>query len=157
MDENTKRHFDAVAELWKRCWQNIVERRGYEWRVAFTLWTAFAALIALILKRQLPPRGYPVCPGVIIIAGIGLLLCIIHGVWLAALGKRTVIDREMAIHYEEILRRLSDSAFPAALEARIEKMRQKQKTSFDWSRQAQLAVTLVLFFAAILTVLAIVG
>jgi hypothetical protein len=97
MDEDTKRRFDGIVELWRHSWQRITERAKEEWRAAYTLWTAFAALIALILKLPAQKDYFPL--GVF---GIGLTLCIIHGLWLVGIGRRHSVDRKMAFHYEDI-------------------------------------------------------
>lgn len=153
MDENTTRRFDGIVELWKRSWQSIIERRDYEWRVAFTLWAAFAALIGLMLTNRLPGTMW----GIFIAAFlIGLFLCILHALYLDGVGKRHFIDREIAFHYERILQALTNSTFDAELESRLEKVRDKQKTLLgDWSRKVQISVTVVLFISVLLVILAV--
>jgi len=147
MDEDTKRQFDGIAELWKHCWQSIAERRRNEWRAAYTLWTAFAALIALILRGELRAQTH-YFPFVLV---FGLVLCFIHGSFLVGIGKRHSRDREMAFHYEDILRDLSNSGFDEELKRHLKEERKKQKAGpwfkilfCDWSRRAQFLVTVLL-------------
>ena len=150
MDENTKRRFDGIVELYTRCWQNLYERRTYEWRVAFTLWTAFAVFLAVVLTKSLSaPKEIVFWVSFV----MGLILCCIHGVWLHGLGKRNTLDREMAIHYEKLLRGLSNSNFSRELKTRLDEIRKKLDSPLDWSRGSQLAVTVVLYVAVLLMIL----
>ena len=152
MDEKEKRRFDAVMQLHNSSWKRVTERRHYEWRIAFTLWTAFAAFIAIVVTRALQiPTGH-LFWGVI---ALGLVLCIIHGFWLKGLGKAIDTDREMAVHYVKILRNLSNSNFDKEFEDRLNKQKIQRGLFGDWSRRCQLAVTVVLCVALILAVLAV--
>jgi hypothetical protein len=156
MDEDTKRQFDGIAELWKHCWQSIAGRRRNEWRAAYTLWTAFAAFIVLILRDELLRAQTHYFHFVLV---FGLVLCFIHGSFLVGIGKRHSRDREMAFHYEDILRDLSNSGFDEELKRGLKEERKKQKAGpwskilfCDWSRRTQFLVTVVLFFLLALVV-----
>lgn len=152
MDEDTKRRFDAIVELWKQPWQRISERRSYEWRVAFTLWTALAAFIGLVVTGRLSaPRQALVWA----IKIIGLIVCVLHAWYLCGLGKAHDTDRHIAIHYERILQVLANAGFEKDLAEKLEGIRKKQGTLFgDWSRRIQIAVTILIYCAAILAALA---
>jgi hypothetical protein len=170
MDEDTKRQLDGIVlELWKQGWQKIAERKKGEWQVAYTLWTAFAAFIVLILKGDLLAQTRCSYLDVLSFLGVfvvGSLLCCIHGYWLIGYGKRLAIDRKMAIHYEDILRKRSYSQFEDSFKQILENKRKeqdilmKQEQSVlktfttvvlgDWSRGAQFSVTMLLFLLALL-------
>ena len=154
MDENTKRCCDTIYQLCKDSWERVSERRHYEWRAAFTLWTAFGAFIAIALTHtEIFTRSNLLATlvGVIIVGGI---LCVLHWRWLKGLGEATALDREIAIHYEKILRDLSDSKFPKNLQDKIDKQKKKLETFWgDWSRSKQLLVTVALCVISILVVL----
>ena len=152
MDENTKRRFDGIVELWKLPWQSISERRSYEWRVTLTVWTAFAGFIVVVLTEKLTAPKCVVCLGASL---IGLAICILHVLYLKGLGERHDVDRQTAIHYEKILRELSQSSFDNDFERRLEEMRKKQATLFgDWSRRVQFCVRVILYVTVVLIVLA---
>jgi hypothetical protein len=155
MDEDTKRRFDGIVELWKHCWQSVAERRKNEWRAAYTLWTAFAALIVLILRGELRRAQTNYFPFVLVLI-FGLALCFIHGWWLVGIGRRHSINRRMAVHYEDILRTLSNSDFDEELKKRLKGERKKQEAEpwfrvlfCDWSRRVQFSVTVLLFLLAL--------
>jgi hypothetical protein len=93
MDDSAKRRFDAVATLWEGCWNRITERRVYEWRATFALWTALALLISTLFTQVLPKT--PLVP-----AGIGVLglsIVVFHSLFLAGVGTSHANDRDMAI------------------------------------------------------------
>ena len=148
MDENAKRRFDAVAVLWKGCWDRIQERRTYEWKTTLTLWTALALLVGALLTNALPA-------GCVLSVGVGILGFLVvgaHWVYLGGLGKRHADDRDMAIHYERILRDLTGSDFDQALKDRLAKMTKRQRSLFrEWSRRVQASVSLILWLTALLT------
>ncbi len=155
MDENEKRRFDAIIELHNSAWRRVTERRTYEWRVAFTLWTAFAAFIAIVVTRMELINQHSVYTVLIGLGGIGVALCIIHGRWLRGLGEAVDDDRNMAIHYERILQGLSNSEFDTEFRNYLDTKLPKQSTFWgNWSRPNQLFITIVLFITSILAVLA---
>jgi hypothetical protein len=162
MDEDTKRRFDGIVELWKDRWQSIANRRKNEWRAAYTLWTALAALIVLILKDDLPAelasrsfaaRALLFC----LVALFGLALCVIHAAFLVGIGKRHSDDREMAFYYEDELRRLITPGFDEEfiMHFDLKRKREKQKAGpwfktllGDWSRPVQFLMTVLLSLLA---------
>ena len=148
MNEDAKRRFDAVAVLWKGCWDRIKERRTYEWKTTLTLWTALALLVGALLTNALPA-------GAMLSAGVGVLGALVvaaHWVYLAGLGKRHADDREMAIHYERILRNLTGSDFDPALKDRLATVTKHHRSLFrEWSRRVQASVSFILWLTALLT------
>ena len=151
MDENTKRRFDAVAKLSYRAWENLHKRRAYEWRVAFTLWTAFALFLGILLTGQLSASKGLLFSGCFV---MGLIMCLIHAYWLNGLGISETFDREMAIHFESLLQQMSNSEFNDDLQARLDKRRKELARPLDWSRRPQLAVSVVLYIAILLVIIA---
>ena len=148
MNENEKRRFDAIWELCKSSWQRISERRVYEWRVNFTLWTTFAAFIAIVVTRTLPVQQIYLFWGVV---AIGAALSVIHWRWLKRLNDATWSDNCIAIHYEEILRELSSSGFDKDLKKDLHQIREKQKSLWrNGARLSGLFITIVLYIATIL-------
>jgi hypothetical protein len=92
MDEETKRRFEALIELWKQPWQRISERRSSEWRVAFTLWTALAGFIGLLVKYGPQIHHNHETYGFAAIVAIGVFICFIHGWYLGGLGEAHYFD-----------------------------------------------------------------
>jgi hypothetical protein len=75
-----------------------------------------------------------------------------HWVYLGGLGKRHADDREMAIHYERILRSLTGSDFDQALKDRLATVVKHHRSLFrEWSRRVQASVSLILWLTALLT------
>lgn len=137
MDDNSKRRFDAILELYKQCWHRVTERRVYEWRATFAVWAAFAAFAGIVLTNQSTqflPRDWPI---VLVLSLVGLALCGIHFFWLQGLGRRHAQDRKEAFFYLAILQELSQSTFQRPDENPSTVLR-------DWSRKYQWLITVVL-------------
>jgi hypothetical protein len=153
MDEEAKWRCDTIYQLCKDSWELVRVRHSYAWRAAFSLWTAFGAFIAIALTHEeiFTRLNLPVT--LIIVILIGGALCILHWRWLKGLGAANAIDREIAIHYEKILRELSGSEFPENLQNKIDAQKKKLETFWgDWSRPKQLLITVALCVVAILAV-----
>ena len=116
---NDKERFDSLHALWKGAWENFHERRRYEWKFSFGIWTALvliAGQIALVeIKNQPTPlsRALLILLSVIILVGILLT----HVWWLVAVRQAHKTDRNIADCYEnemlkitngELLEKLAD-------------------------------------------------
>jgi len=151
MDEDAKRRFDAIVQLHDAQWRRITERRAYEMRASYALWAAFGAFAAIVVTNALPVSRWPLFWGVF---ALGLLLSAIHACWLRGLGNAHDTDRQMAVHYAGILQSLSSSGFATDLQHHLDKQPKWRGLSKDWSRRCQVAVTLALWVAVMLAVVA---
>ena len=156
MKEEAKMEYDAVVVLWTRSWQNISERRTYEWRVAFSLWTALAAVISIILTKRVPDTALTLFPGFLSVALFVAAITVVHAWWLHGAGKARDFDRRMAFHYEDKLRQLSNSDFPDDLKIQLLGRRRAQRGLWgDWSQLPQITVTLLFGLAACMVFVAV--
>ncbi len=147
MNENQQRRAEIIKALYDRSWQNISERRSYEWRAAYMVWIALAAIIVLAVQNELSVQ--PI--SIIGIGIIGLFLCLLHTRWLNGLQKQHSLEVKKAIFYEESLRGLADVTLNKNLAKELEARRQTQESLWtDWSASVQLGVTYTLWIASIL-------
>ncbi|MFC1918806.1 hypothetical protein ACFLWW_02385 [Chloroflexota bacterium] len=152
MNTDKKRDLDAVMELCKMSWDRISERRRYEWRIAFGLWGAIGAFIALLLTGQI--SGFSEVSMAWSVGIVGLIISVIYGVWLRELNISNGLDHEIAWDDEEKLRELSGSPFRDDLLGRLKKRRKKMKSfCSSWSSINELIVTILLVGLAVLVVI----
>lgn len=150
MDTNTKNRFDSIALLWKGAWDNFNNRRVYEWKICLAIWTVFAIFIGSNISGDYKIFDIKIIVGIILIGG---LITIIHARWIFGLGRANRVDREIAIHYERILQKLSNSEFSEKLEKRIKSPRLQMGKVSNWSHSTQIGITLLLYLASILIIL----
>lgn len=122
VNDNAKRDFDGILELWKDCWRRITERRTYEWRTAYTLWAALAGFIVLVLtKPPSPLQSLPKNWLVFWMFIFSIILVSLHVVWLFYFYYAHKTDHEMAFEYERLLREYVDGSLSARIEAVLQK------------------------------------
>ena len=140
MNEDVKRVFDALAELWSGRWENFNQRRIYEWKLSLAIWGAATAFIIGCISGKFPQVGLPVLYWTIAIAGA---IAVLHITWLYGLGVNNENDRTVMHDYEERMRQLVLADF---------KPRQFEKSGplLNWSHGPQVGITLLLYLGAIL-------
>lgn len=152
MDTETKNQFDAINELCKGAWEQFNERRRFEFKVCIAVWTALSAFIALILTGRLIESSN----SIFVIIGTSIcviLITVFHSIWIRGLGKANSLDRNIAIHYERFLQKITNTNFPIELENKLKGPRDKMgKLIANWSHRAQIGVTITLAIASILAV-----
>jgi hypothetical protein len=100
MDEDTKREFDALAELRSAAWESYSGRREHEWKVSLALWTSLSALTGFALGRDLGLKSRSVCFGALIVA---LIVLFLHTYWLHRLAKSNQVDRGLERHFRRLM------------------------------------------------------
>lgn len=148
MDETGKRRFDAIATLWKNNWENFNERRKYEWKLAFGIWTAPAIFISRFVFEEPPRPEIGIKVGACILA---LVAIVAHYLFLWGLLKKENRDIRIMVHYQGFLHTLSGLVLSPELEYKPKEIR--WFTPFrDWSCRTQVAITAVLYATVILLV-----
>lgn len=145
MDEETKRRFDALYQLFEGCHIAISERRKYEWRATLSLWGVFIGLVATLLTRPLTIPRTLLLPITIFL----LLILVFHWRWLASVGARHDENRETLDFYEEKMHNLLELA--SFYQSQLGKRKQLRHSilGLDWSRWIQLAVSIILASLAV--------
>jgi len=133
-----------AAEFW---WGRYDQRLGVVWKIHFTLWTALAAAIGILLTDQMPYKGDGVIIGSLI---FGIVLLVLHIYLVQNHARMNSIDRRrFDVYYEEFKRQV-DIQYPEDLEEDVNGTRSNcaspchYASIFVWSITLILAVLLVL-------------
>ncbi len=103
MSDDQKRKFDMIYALRSAASDSFNKRRDPEWRITLSLWTAFAALIGILLAREpnLKIDAAIKYGGAIVVA----VLVIVHVWFLGGLQEANRIDRDLSDHYDDFIER----------------------------------------------------
>ncbi len=116
MNEDEKRRFDAIAQLYQRSWDQFNARRQFEFRVALAYWATLAAASAGSVQLE----SFPQIPGgKLLIVGFAIATTVLHIFWMWGIWRGQGTDQMVAIHYQAQLQKLSQTEFPPALSAII--------------------------------------
>ena len=149
-----KDRFDAISIMYKQAWNNFNERRKYESKISYGIFTVYALTIAGILTQidKTTINGSTFLWGTILIGGIVLIL---HCLYLRGAFRANFIDRKIAVHFEGIMQTLSSSEFDIDFKKNfISKSNlSKDKIPFflaTWHPIVLILISLVLYIALIL-------
>lgn len=152
MKATEKNRFDSIYLLWKGAWNQFNIRRTYEWKFCLAVWTALSSFIALVLTGRLhlfENSGF-IITGTSICA---ILILVLFIIWINGLSKACDKDREIAYHYERILKQLSRSNFNKKL---LKELEMTLTIMFiplkKWNQFVQISITIVLTIACVLAV-----
>lgn len=137
---SAKEKFDAcmkLAEYFLEMWES---RRGFEWKIAFGLWTLLGAATVTLRGKG----------GLSLYMVVTIVLVFEFG-WLWNLWSRSDTEKRAGKHYrdqaEQMMKNRAQSIVPFAYEERP--FRHKiWEFAKDWSMQFQLIVTALLAWAA---------
>lgn len=154
MTEEQKRRFDALETLRKAAYDSFDARRGYEWKFCFSAWTAFALFIgALVTQPVETGKALPMTGSWPFLATMGMsaALTILHGVWLAGVGRANRADRLISYHFRREMINVSlVLPFADGLERELSVLRGRMGYLKSSSHGSQLAITGLLAAGAIL-------
>ena len=137
MCPDQKNRFDALAVLWERAWKSIDERRGYEWKFAFGVWTALGLVIIGLLRQDIQSTD---CTALLLSFAYHALpaVILIHLFWLCSLLRINRINIKIADHYQDKMLQMVDRDF-------IEELKRITEHWPDcWSIVCQIAITILL-------------
>ena len=92
---------DKAGILLGKCelaWSQFNQRRGYEWKLSFGIWTAIALFIATLLRNDTLAFG---CPAKVLLTILAILILAIHGIFLLGIKLGNDVDRRIAYFYEQ--------------------------------------------------------
>src|SRR5262245_41873946 len=107
MTEDEKRRFDALESQRKAHYDSFDQRRAYEWKLSFGLWTAMAAFLATLITQpvqqgqQFPVSGRLASVATFIVAAF---IVFVHTKFLIGMGRANNADRRMSWHFEREMR-----------------------------------------------------
>ncbi len=146
MTEDEKRRADILLGLMKQAWANAHGRRSYEWKLSLGMWSALVLFTSGILTAKRECLDGLDRDGVLVSTiAVCAIIAWVHYCWLTRALPRQDCDRKEALNLEKKLCVLAGHEFPEG------------KLTLDnawWSMGPQLAITLVLCLAAILSLIA---
>ena len=104
-----KERFDSISILYIQAWDNFNERRRYEIKISYSVYTVYALAIAglfMTVKEKYLNDTFIWGTGI-----VGGVLILIHLMWLISITRANYIDRKIAIHYEEFLQTIANCCF----------------------------------------------
>ncbi len=116
MNENEKRRFDAISQLYQRAWEQFNARRRYEFQVGLAYWTALAAALAGSVNLESFPR---IPGGKPLLVGFAIVTIALHIFWMWGIWRAHGTDQKIAIHYQTHMQTLSQTEFPQGLSENI--------------------------------------
>jgi hypothetical protein len=94
-DEVQKR--DVYLRLADRAQHRFDQRREYEWKVNFGLWTAIGLALGFLLSADAPIDSKMKWAATILLA----IIVLVYGYWISMLHVRARRDRDTSIHWED--------------------------------------------------------
>lgn len=108
MDENQKRRFDAIAQLYQRSWEQFNDRRRHEFKITITYWAAIAVASAGSFKLNSPLE---IPGGKVTLIGFALLIILLHVLWVRGVWRAQGTDQQIAIFYQNALQKIASIEF----------------------------------------------
>jgi hypothetical protein len=143
-----------LTRLRKAAYDSFDQRRSYEWKLSFGIWTAMAAFSAMLVTQPINEgRALPVAGvwSVLATALVAAAIAYVHIKFLSGMGRAHNADRLISWHYEREMRdRLLVLPFGSELDEELDRLRSRMGTIGNWSYFSQYAITLLLGAAAVL-------
>jgi hypothetical protein len=98
-EETKKTRADFYMKLSDRAWDRLKSKRGFEWRVAFGIWSAFAAGTGFVLTSTSVSVGWPAFLGGFLLSA--LILWYFLRSWLPYMKKTFDEDWQRAVGWEK--------------------------------------------------------
>jgi hypothetical protein len=122
MNEDQKRQFDAIASLRSWAWQSFDRRRDFEWKVGIAIWTSLAALIGILLTKDIPAQDGVIKWGAVVFA---VMLLSLHARFSLGVSRGNSLDRDQQQWYDALLDKQFGPFLTPELKVQIEKQRQR--------------------------------
>lgn len=149
MEDSDRRRFESIYSLMQAAQNSFNERRIYEWKFNLSIWTAFAIVIAGLLQPIKQGETFPLDYRAIIGSVVlGALIIAIHIYWSHCCSRANAIDKKIAIHYSNELKRIISLQFPTELELFISNL-PKNIGWTQWSQLSQITITSLLVICII--------
>lgn len=159
----TQLQLDALKAIRESAFQRWDKRRGYEWQLSISIWTAFAAFSGLVLNKDFPITNSHMVARYVV--SFGLLIFGSHFYYLWKMFSHTIGDAGILRWAEQEIYRLflEDSESKAEMPRYVPKVDQSGKISAsgflmypNLSRYGivQVIITAILIVGAVCAVLA---
>lgn len=147
-----KQRFDSISIMYKQAWGNFNERRKYESKINFGIYTVYALTIAGILTQL--KSNFITIDFVYGVSALSLILFIIHWMFIVGVYRANCKDRMCALYFEKIMQNLTQSDYSVDLLKILAKTQLRgtelPKARKNWNVQVQVLITFVLSVTAII-------
>ena len=149
MNEEVRRRFESIFQLYALSWQQFNTRRTYEWQVTISIWTALALAIAGVSNIREIPK---ILGGIWTLLSFGIMIVFLQVWWCRGIANGNKIDRLIAFHYEAILQNISNSEFSVDLKNKLKPSHSTFGKIFHWNYMLQIGVSALLIALLIVIV-----
>lgn len=150
MNDDQRRRFESIFQLYSHAWNQFNTRRTYEWQICISLWTALSLAIAGVVNASSLPVSKDASVVVVLICSVVLIIMLLLQYWFVyGVAKAHKHDREMAVHFGDKLQELSDSKFLDALKTDLKNGRNNWGKPLNWSSGLQLGFSVLLSISLI--------
>ena len=153
MKDDEQKRFESLETLRAAAYTSFNDRRGHEWKLSLSIWTALAILLAGLIQPLKPGEIFPLWGTCVwlVFALAGLLLVVLHAVWSFWAARANEIDNKIRFHFrDEMINNTLKLPFGSELNGIISNHVQ---APFGWTRRyplVQVGTTLLLVAGVVL-------
>jgi hypothetical protein len=155
MTEDVRRRFESFETLRAAAYTSFNDRRGHEWKLALSIWTSLAILLAGLIQPAKSGESFPLhgrWPWVLF-AVAGLALVFLHGFWSSWASRANRIDQNIFLHLRDKMLAEIKSPLPDDVKAMIAQ-HPRPVGWYQTPHLVQVSITALLSVGAILVVYA---
>ena len=150
LSEESKWYFDSIEVLRGTAWKSFSERRSFEWKLSFGIWTALALSNAGLAADEASLASF----WERVLASLcALLIVVVHGGWAYYLDQVNQADLQKSYVYETqqmlFLGFSKDTKPGAELFKIIDRMNRRPWYEKRWGHLTQVAITAILVMGVI--------
>lgn len=155
MTEGERRRFESLEALRVAAYTSFNDRRGHEWKLSLSIWTALAVFLAALVQPAKEGEVFPLHGPYVLIAFAlgGLVIVILHAVWNNWAARANDIDNKIRFHFRDEMIKMVALPFSGELGTLI--ACHIQGRASGWTQRShllQLGFTALLALAIILIV-----
>ena len=140
---------ESYVSFHGQCLQSFYERRSYEWKFNFAVWTPLAILIGFAIQGKIGNNPFVGLHWLLVISHAWMF--ILYSLWALYLHGANKVDREWAYAYKHAVEsylREPDSGLPPVEKSEKVTFGKALSTLGDWSPRVQILMTATLLSAS---------
>jgi hypothetical protein len=149
LQDEEKNLADVLMSLHTDAFNRFKNRQYYEWRLSISLWTASAILLGFLLKGDIHDLNFWI-KGIMTFFAIALSLS--HYFWFKGAGKRTQMDTEASIFFEQKIQKLIDVDHSEEYQKELANLLKTSGKFLSYSYLFQFSITCLISIAIICVV-----
>ncbi len=147
MKPEEKVQFDAIADLYKRAWEQFNERRRHEFRVALAYWAALAGASAGSVQLATLPD---IPGGRFSLVAFSITTVLLYVFWLYGVWRAHGTDQGIAIYYQKKMQALAGAEFDTDMQKFIDNRTKQMGKLVHPSAMFHIGLTFLLAFSLVL-------